>query len=112
MIGEADLGSSVAGGPPEVDGSTGIDMRWVSLCAPETGDSGLLEIGTWEFRLCDSIEAGSALAQLGVLSILPACDPGDATVGKACIDLAKVVISANSIDVRSHMNVFIVVVLS
>ena len=52
------------------------------------------------------------MAHDGVFAAVPLCAAGEATVGKACIDLAKVVISASSVAVRSHMMVFIVVVFS
>ena len=42
---EAVLGSSVDNGPPELDGNTGIDIRWPSFRALLTGDSGLLVLG-------------------------------------------------------------------
>lgn len=54
----------------------------------------------------------SELAQFGVPSTEPACDAGETTVGRACIDFASAVISARRVAVRSHMTVFIVVVLS
>jgi len=43
---EAERGSSVDSGPPELDGSTGMDARCVSFWAFPTGDSGLLVLGT------------------------------------------------------------------
>jgi hypothetical protein len=47
-----------------------------------------------------------------VLPAAPFCEAGEATVGSACIDLAKVVISARRVAVKSHMMVFMVVVFS
>jgi hypothetical protein len=105
--GDADLESSPA---PDVEGNTGIDMRWESLCAPDKGDSGLLALGVCEFRREDCVVGYSELAHEGVLPAAPFCDAGEATVGRACMDLANVVISARSIAVRSHMMVFMVVV--
>jgi hypothetical protein len=106
---EAVLGSSVDNGPPEFDDNTGIDMRWLSFSALFTGDSGLLAVGVCEFRRANC-EVESAAAQLGVASAAPFCEAGETSVGRACIDFAKVVISANKVAVRSHMKVFIVVV--
>lgn len=81
-------------------------------CTPELGDSGLLNVGVCEARLENCAVPESGLAQLGAFSADPLCDAGDAMVGKPCIDLASVVISANKVEVRSHMMVFRVVVLS
>lgn len=77
----------------------------------DTGDSGLLDTGTCEFLRENKDVEGSALAQLGTLSVVPAWDAGEEMVGKTCIDLASVVNSASSVEVRSHMMVFIVVIL-
>lgn len=111
--GEPALGSSVDSGPPDDEGKTGIDMRCRSLCcAPETGDSGLLAVGVCEARLENCAVPDSGLAQLGALSIDPLCEAGEAIVGKTIIDLASAVISANRVEVRSHMMVFSVVVFS
>ena len=76
------------------------------------GDSGLLELGACELRRENWDAVKSEFAQLGVFSAVPFCEAGETTVGKACIDFASVVISAKSVAVRSHMNVFIVVVFS
>lgn len=111
--GEPALRSSVDSGPPDDEGNTGIDMRCKSLCcAPETGDSGLLAVGVCEARLENCAMPESGLAQLGALSTDPLRDDGEAIVGRACIDLARVVISANNVEVRSHMIVFKVVVFN
>lgn len=113
MEGEPARGSSVDKGPPDDDGSTGIDMRCKSLdWGPDTGDSGLLAVGVCEARLENWAVPESGLAQLGALSVDPLCEAGDAIVGKACIDRARVVNSASNVEVRSHMMVFNVVVFS
>jgi hypothetical protein len=84
-------------------------MRCPSFC---TGDAGLLALGACEFRRenCELLE--SETAQLGVTSVLPFWDAGEASVGKAWIDFASAVISAKRVAVRSHMIVFIVVVFN
>jgi hypothetical protein len=86
-------------------------MRCKSLWEPEIGVSGLFPLGACEARREDC-PAKSELAQLGAFSATPFCDAGDTRVGKAWIDLASVVNSARSVAVRSHIKVFMVVVLS
>lgn len=113
MEGEPALGSSVDSVPPDDEDKTGIDMRCRSFCcAPDTGDSGLLVVGVCEARLENCAVPDSGLAQLGALSIDPLCEAGEAIVGRTIIDLASAVISANSVDVRSHIIVLRVVVFS
>jgi len=51
------------------------------------------------------------MAQLGVTSNVPLWEAGETKVGRAWMDFANVVISASKVAVRSHINVFIVVVL-
>ena len=47
---------------------------------------------------------------MGALSVDP--EAGDAMVGRTCIERASAVISANNVDVKSHMIVFNVVVFN